>query len=155
MTHPAPHVEFPLTKFNAALRQAQILYASMASSLIAYFVVSRFLPDRAPVANVLTFQMIAFALAIAMVFVSVVIKGVMLRNAPAGVDARLNRLRVVTIVLGAFAEMPAILGFVLVLLTGEDRGFAGLIGVSAYLFIRHFPRRGSWENYVRRGSDIR
>ncbi len=155
MNAPAPHAEFPVEKINQANRQAKILFASMGSSLIAYFVVSRFLPETAPFSNAGMIRIVLFALAATAVFSATLFKPIFLRVVPATPDARLARLRTSAVISAALAEIPAVLGFILVITTGHRTEFYGLLGVSAYLLVRHIPRRDAWENYVRRGNDSR
>jgi hypothetical protein len=50
------------------------------------------------------------------------------------------------------AEVPAIAGLVLVMMGRTRSDFYMLLAISAYMMVRHFPRRGAWEEYVRRGS---
>ena len=59
---------------------------------------------------------------------------------------RLQRAAVVTMVLG---ETPGILGFVLFLLGGYNIDFYILVFVSLFLVFMHFPRRASWEEWLK------
>jgi hypothetical protein len=90
-----------------------------------------------------------------MVFASTVLKGTILRNAPASGDLRLQRLRTASIITAAFAELPAIFGLVLFILGRQSSDFYILLVVSLYMLVRHFPRREQWEAYVRRGGALR
>jgi hypothetical protein len=56
-----------------------------------------------------------------------------------------TRLLQASILTSALCEVPAILGLVIVLLTGSHRDFHYLLFFSLVLFVFHFPRRSSWE----------
>jgi hypothetical protein len=155
MSETAPLAEFPIEKINEANRQAKMLFASMGSSLVGYFVVSRFLPENPAVASGEMIRIVLFVLAGTAVFASTLFKPIYLRTVPAAPEARLARLRTSAILSAALAEMPAVMGVILVFTTGQRTEFYGLLGVSAYLLARHIPKREAWENYVRRGSDSR
>jgi hypothetical protein len=60
--------------------------------------------------------------------------------------ARLGRAAVMTSALG---EIPAVLGFVLFLLTGLSRDFYVLAFVSLFLEFMYFPRLKAWQDIVR------
>ncbi len=60
--------------------------------------------------------------------------------------ARLVRATVMTAALG---ELPAVLGFVLFLLTGFSRDFYILMFVSLFLEFMYFPRLKVWQDTVR------
>jgi hypothetical protein len=155
MNRTAPLSDFPLEKIHEANRQAKILFASMGSSLVAYLIVSRLLPETQPVAGADMLRIALLIAAGAVVFAATVVKGIMLRNAPPSPEARLARLRSTAVMSAAFAELPAVLGFVSVFLAGPSMAFYGLLVVSAYMLARHFPTRDAWELYVRRGDDAR
>lgn len=55
------------------------------------------------------------------------------------------RLFQASILTSALCEIPAILGLVLVLLTGLHRDFHYLLFLSLVLFVFYFPRRSFWE----------
>jgi hypothetical protein len=155
MSETAPLSEFPVEKINEANRQAKMLFLSNGSSLIAFFIVSRFVPQATPGANAEIIRIVLFVLAGTAVFASTLFKPIYLRTVPATPEARLARLRTSAVLSVALAEMPAIMGFILFFFTGQRTEFYGLLVVSAYLFVRHIPQREAWENYVRRGSDSR
>jgi hypothetical protein len=88
------------------------------------------------------------------IFTTTIVKGVLLRSAPADAAGRLARLRSATITALALSEMPAIFGLILVMLGSARGDFYMLLAISGYMMVRHFPRRGAWEEYVRRGSSL-
>lgn len=60
--------------------------------------------------------------------------------------SRLSRTAVITSSLG---ELPAVLGFVLFLLTGFFRDFYALLFVSLFLEFMYFPRLKAWQDFAR------
>lgn len=60
--------------------------------------------------------------------------------------ARLGRAAIMT---AALAEIPAVLGFVLFILTGLPRDFYILVFVSLVLEFMYFPRLKVWQDIVR------
>jgi F0F1-type ATP synthase membrane subunit c/vacuolar-type H+-ATPase subunit K len=60
--------------------------------------------------------------------------------------SRLSRTAVITSALG---ELPAVLGFVLFLLTGFSRDFYLLLFVSLFLEFMYFPRLKVWQDLAR------
>jgi hypothetical protein len=58
---------------------------------------------------------------------------------------RSNRLLQTSILTSTLCEVPAILGLVMVLLTGSHRDFHYLLFLSLVLFVFYFPRRSFWE----------
>jgi hypothetical protein len=155
MTDISPPSEVLLENIHQANRQAKMLFASMGSSLIAYLVVSRFLPETPPMAGAGVIRVVILAVAGVAIFSATVVKGMFLRAAPPTPIARLARLRTAAVMSAAFAELPAVLGCVLFFFTGQRPEFYGLLVVSAYMLVRHFPQRDAWELYVRRGGDSR
>lgn len=60
--------------------------------------------------------------------------------------SRLSRTSVITAALG---ELPAVLGFVLFLMTGFSRDFYLLLCGSLFLEFMYFPRFRVWQDFVR------
>jgi hypothetical protein len=60
--------------------------------------------------------------------------------------SRLDRTAVITSALG---ELPAVLGFILFLLTGYSRDFYPLLFVSLFLEFMYFPRFSVWQDAAR------
>lgn len=69
-----------------------------------------------------------------------------------GLVSRLSRASVVT---SALAEIPAVLGLVLFLLTGLSRDFYPLLFVSLFLEFMYFPRLRVWQDLAGQGSTKR
>lgn len=57
---------------------------------------------------------------------------------------RNTRLLQTSILTSALCEVPAILGLVMVLMTGSHRDFHYLLFLSLVLFVFYFPRRSFW-----------
>jgi hypothetical protein len=159
MIENAPAAEFPLEKINAAHKQTLLIYAGIASSLPVYVLMVELLrhsqPAAQPMAALSLLRIAFFILAGMFVFTSTVIKGMLLRAAPADPVARLGRLRVASIVTAAFAEGPAVLGFALFIIARQRTDFYLLLVVAAYMLVRHLPQQAAWQLYVRRGGDAR
>ncbi|HXV14966.1 MAG TPA: hypothetical protein VEC56_12240 [Candidatus Krumholzibacteria bacterium] len=140
----------------ASYKQTAIVAGAIATSLVMYAIVAEIISRSAttgePPAFLGTLRVALFVVAGAAIFMTTIVKGIMLRNAPADAASRLARLRTATIASMAVAELPATAGFVLVALGSARADFYMLLAISAYMMVRHFPRRGPWDEYVRRGS---
>jgi hypothetical protein len=159
MAETAPVSEFPLEKIHAAHRQTFLITASIAATLPVYAIsveiIRRSQPDAVPMTGVGMLRITFFILAGVFIFTASMLKGVLLRTAPATPEARLARLRGTSIMTAAFAEGPAVLGFALFLITRSRGDFYILLVVAAYLLVRHLPQQAAWDVYVRRGGDAR
>lgn len=149
-------VELLPQRIDTAHRQAVIISAAIGASLLVYLVLvellRRTLPAPSMIPNMQIVRIALFVLAGMMVMSSTVLKGVVLRNAPADAALRLARLRTASILSAALAEVPAMLGLVLFLVGRTTEDFYILGVVSLYMLVRHYPRRDQWENYLRRGG---
>ena len=163
MTEPTPlpgtPLDVPVHKIEIAYRQATIVTGAIAASLIIYAamieVLRRVLPDPEEFASFEMLRIALFAVSGVLVFTSTVLKGSILRNAPASGDLRIQRLRTASIITAAFAEVPVIFGLVLFVFGRQSGDFYILLVVSLYMLVRHFPRKDQWEAYVRRGGAAR
>lgn len=140
----------------AAYKQTATVAGAIAASLLMYAVVSEVLM-RAPTSDGVPaflepLRIALFVIAGVAIFVTTIIKGVMLRNAPADAAARLARLRTATFTALALCELPAISGLILVMVGRNRSDFYMLLAISTYMMVRHFPRRGAWDEYMQRGS---
>ncbi len=148
-------VELTAETIDASYRQATRIAGAIASSLLMYIVVTEVLtrtPAVEPPAFFGTLRIVLFVAAGIAIFATTIIKGIMLRDAPSDPGARLARLRTVTIAGLALCEFPAICGLIIVILCHARADFYMLLAVSAYMMVRHFPRRGPWEEYLRAGD---
>ena len=71
-----------------------------------------------------------------------------------GVSSVLNTLQAMTIICSALAEVVAIAGLMLYLLTGDYQYSWRLGVVSLFLLVYCFPRRGEWERAVAESAKI-
>lgn len=159
MIQAAPADDFPLEKIHAAHRQTRLIVLSIAATLPVYALVAEILnhsmPSPVAVSGISMMRITFFALAGMFIFTATVVKGVLLRTVPPTPEARLARLRGAAIVTAALAEGPAVMGFILFLITRSRSDFYILLVVAAYLLVRHLPMQAAWELYVRRGNDAR
>lgn len=155
-THATSRHDASTEQVAAAYRQAAVTAGAIIASLGIYTIVVegvlRSGTDAAPPAFFATLRIALFVVSGVAIFTSTIVKGLMLRSGPADTAGRLARLRTASVVSMAFAEVPAVCGLVLVLLGRVRTDFYMLLVISLYMMVRHFPRRGGWEEYVRRGS---
>ena len=139
----------------AAFKQTRGIAGAIAASLLMYVVVveilTRTTPMREPPVYFQSLRIALFVVAGVMIFTTTIVKGIMLRDAPADPAGRLARLRTATITGLALSEVPAVSGLVLVALGQARADFYMLLAISVYMMVRHFPRRGLWEEYLQRG----
>ena len=158
MTDPraTPAHDVSTEQVAAAYRQTAITAAAIVASLAMYAVVVEVLmrsgAAAAPPAFFGPLRIALFVVSGIAIFTSTIVKGFMLRNAPTDTAGRVARLRTASLVSIAFAEVPAVSGLVLVLFGRVRADFYMLLVISLYMMVRHFPRRGGWEEYVSRGS---
>lgn len=153
MIEPRDHssADFAATSYKQMLTVA----APIAAALPVYAIIAEVLWRGSavePPAYFGTLRIAFFVIAGVMIFTATIVKGVMLRNAPADPLARLARLRTATLTALAMSEVPAIFGLVLVVIGRARPDFYMLLAISAYMMVRHFPRRGAWQDYLARGS---
>ncbi len=75
---------------------------------------------------------------------------IMRREPDDPLDTLLNRLRIANIVVYAIAEIPAILGLVLFLFTGDRKDFYILGLFSILAMVLYFPKLYHWEVWLQR-----
>lgn len=61
----------------------------------------------------------------------------------------IQKLSRAAIIISVLAEIPALLGFVLFLLTGASRDFYYLLFISLFLEFMYFPRIKTWEEMIK------
>ena len=144
--------------FNAAYKQATTISLAIVAVLPVYVVVAEILARNSPrmelAGTMGTLRIALFLTAGVVIFTTTILKGVLLRSSPPDAAGRLARLRSATITALAMSEVPAVFGLVLVMMGSARADFYMLLAISAYMMVRHFPRRGAWEDYVRRGSSL-
>lgn len=148
--------EVSSAQIEAARRHAVIvagaIVVSLAICVALVEVLRRAVPATEPGSNVAMIRIALFGAAGTIVFMSTVLKALVLRDAPADPSMRISRMRTASIQATAMSEIPAILGLVLFLLGHAAGDFYILAVVSVYMLVRHFPRRDVWEEYVRGGA---
>jgi hypothetical protein len=141
-----------------AHRRAKIHAASMIASLVVFVIAvevihrSSDLLERsvAGPGGFEVLRIVFYVVAIAMVFVTNVLQGLMLKGSKTSDIERLtNKLTAMNIVTSALAETPVILGFVLFVVVGYRTDFYILGFVSLYLMLRHYPYYGQWEKLAK------
>lgn len=139
----------------AAYKQVATVGTGLAAALLVYVVVVEVLSRTPAGGGVPAFlgplRIAVFVIAGIAIFVTTIVKAMMLRNAPADAAGRLARLRTATFAALALCELPALAGLVLVMVGRTRSDFYMLLAISAYMMVRHFPRRGAWDEYMRRG----
>jgi F0F1-type ATP synthase membrane subunit c/vacuolar-type H+-ATPase subunit K len=132
---------------NAALVASLFLYALMAE-----LVKSQLKPFAGLVSGLRlqTLRYLFFGAAVGAV-VLVRLAGRTLHKVTPGEDLHLliPRLSRTTVITSALGELPALLGFVLFLLTGFTRDFYVLLFVSLFLEFMYFPRLSVWQDLAR------
>lgn len=140
---------------RAAHRRVTIIVRAMISSLFVYAIVveaagrTGLVGSRGPASEVV--RLAFYAVAVSTVFISHVLKAFLTRNVRAASEQEaLGRLATATIATAAVAETPAVLGLVLFFVGPYYTDFYFMAVISAYLFVRHYPRYSAWEAFVRR-----
>jgi len=144
-----------------AHRQAALIMYAVMATLLAYVIVvelvHRTRDDTAVQVLPEVARYVLYGVAISMVFLTQIVRALVLRGTPRGdLDAALARLNVASVITGLLAETPALMGLVLFIVWGQYTDFYILFFVSLYLTVRHFPRFGTWESvarYVQTGSE--
>ncbi len=143
----------------AAYQQTAIVAGAMASSLVMYVLVVEVLTRSAAGVEAPAYlgalRVALFVAAGVVIFTATIVKGVMLRNAPADPVVRLTRLRRANLTALALSEVPVVCGLILAVLGRARADFYMLLAISAYMMVRHFPRRGAWDDYLRTGGGAR
>ncbi len=140
-----------------AFRTALFVSASLIAGLFLYAIVIEFVKSRfGPFSGFLAgphppaLRYIFYGAAVGAVLLLRTVTKAMVRPDP-GEDVieygqRLSRASAVT---AALAEIPAVLGFVLFLLSGSARDFYPLLFVSLFLEFMYFPRFSVWLDLVK------
>ena len=155
-TTPADLHDFPVERINAAHRQTMIMTGAIGMTILIYALVvevlRRTLPAPIAPAGIDPVRIALYVFVGIAILGATVVKGVLLGRVPVTGEARLARLRATAIVSAAFAEMLAMIGFILFMIAHRRGDFYVLLVVAVYMLARHFPQREAWESYVRRGN---
>lgn len=126
-----------------------IMYAMMASFafyIIIVEVLNRTTAQPELLPDVDLTRYIFYAFSVAAIFVTQLVKALMLRNlAGANMEKVLGKLQTANILAAGLAQTPAILGLVMYLVWHQYTDFYMLTFVSLYITVRHFPRYAVWQ----------
>jgi hypothetical protein len=78
------------------------------------------------------------------------VRNAILKGAGADREARLNRLKTATMISLAMTEIPAVLGLVSFLLTGNTQELYIMVALSIAAVALYFPKLNHWEVWMRR-----
>jgi hypothetical protein len=94
---------------------------------------------------------IFYGVAVAVVVLIRILSRIQTRATQAGetLPQFIHRLSRGTVMVSTVAELPAVLGFGLFLLTGFSRDFYFLLFVSLFLEFMYFPRIKAWQDQIR------
>jgi len=142
--------------FEAAYRNAAIICGAMAASTVLYALVvtvisvsqapfEGFAPSAQP--SILRTALWTLALVEAGL-IGLVRRALLARSRGEGAAAQARRLITTSVVTAAFAEVPAILGLVLFMLSGLRADFYALLALSLALQAVYFPRFDGWREWA-------
>jgi F0F1-type ATP synthase membrane subunit c/vacuolar-type H+-ATPase subunit K len=146
----------PLTDLKKSFQTTVLVCSAVFVSLFIYAVIVEILKSRlgffsglAPVSETRTLLFVFYGLAIAAVilirFVNLSLTKKKAADSPQMTLQQLSRAAVITAVV---AEIPALLGFVLFLLTGSSKNFYYLLFASLILEFIFFPRLRTWKEIL-------
>jgi hypothetical protein len=135
---------------RAAHRTATLIMYAVMAILVVYTIAVEAIsrtsssPDPAPEPGAIRY--IFYAVAVAMIFLSQVVKATMLRDPSRfSLEEVVKKLTQANIAVAALVEVPVLLGLVSFFMWRETTDYYVLAFVSLYVALRHFPRYGSWE----------
>lgn len=131
---------------------AVLVHAALMGSLLIYLLVVEVVfrgmvvtPAGGPGGAFSSLRYIFYGIAVLMVLIIRRVPAWLKPGADASEPIKSMRLLQASVLTSALCEIPAILGLMIVLLTGSHRDFHYLLFFSLVLFVFHFPRRSSWE----------
>jgi hypothetical protein len=132
---------------NAAVIGTLILYAAVIEVLRGQTAPFQGLSEGS---NVNLIRYALYGIAIINIFIIRILRRGLLRK-PSSDEPKLFRtiLLRASIITAVFCEIPALLGFCLFLMLGSVRDYYQLAGVSFIMVFLHFPRYGSWEDWIK------
>jgi ABC-type antimicrobial peptide transport system permease subunit len=140
--------------FSQRYRTAMVIAAVFLATVFVYMLISYFISPRDPVSGSEIWSKPVFACVIGIGLMVVILRRIMLsqivmgKAVLRGMNAVLDKLMTMTIVCLAVAELVALLGLVLYMLTGDYQYSWRLGIVSIFLILYSFPRRGEWKRAV-------
>lgn len=142
-------------------KTAAIIVVAFCLSVLVYMLVARYVTPNEMLPGSETWQQPVYSAVIVLGVVVVALRRIMLSKmmigtaTQRGVAAVLRHLFTMTIVICALAEIAAIGGLLLYLLTGDYQYSWRLGVVSIFLLIYTFPRRGEWERAVAESANLK
>lgn len=142
-------------------KSAALIVMTFCITVLVYMLVAKLLTPKDPIPGSESWQQPVYSAAIVLGLVVVVLRRFLLSNmmiGPAiqrGVQAILHHLFMVTVVIAVLAEIAAIGGLALYLLTGDFQYSWRLGVVSLFLLVYNFPRRGEWERAVAHSANLK
>jgi hypothetical protein len=132
---------------------AVLIHALLMGSLIIYLLVVEIgfravivTPEGGRAETFPSLRYVFYGIAVLLVLVVRRLPAWLLPGGDAPEPLKSTRLLQASVLTSALCEVPAILGLVIVLLTGSFRDFHYLLFFSLVLFVFHFPRRDYWES---------
>jgi len=144
-------------EWRLVFRTAVFVHVAIVAAVLMYAVILEVLkvtlrpmPRLAAGTNVQVLRYVFYGLAVGAVIAVRLVNRGMLRDRP-GEPFRefLHRLSRTAILTSILCEAPAMLGLVLVFLTGAIRDFYYLLFVSLFLAFMYFPRSRTWTEILR------
>ncbi|MDX2043285.1 MAG: hypothetical protein SF097_18860 [Acidobacteriota bacterium] len=142
-------------------KTAVVIVMGFCISVMVYMLLARILTPKEITPGSESWQQPVYSAAIVLGLVVVVLRRILLSNmmiGPAiqrGVQAILQHLFTVTLVICVLAEIAAIAGLILYFLTGDSQYSWRLSVVSLFLLAYNFPRRGEWERAVAHSANLK
>ena len=142
-------------------KTAVILVMAFGITVLVYVLVARILTPKEIMPGSERWQQPVYSAAIVLGLVVVILRRfllsyMMIRPAiQRGAQATLQHLFMVTMVICVLAEIAAIGGLMLYLLTGDFQYSWRLGIVSLFLFAYNFPRRSEWERAVAHSANLK
>ncbi|HET8578721.1 MAG TPA: hypothetical protein VFO18_16615 [Methylomirabilota bacterium] len=139
-------------------RTAAVISAAMITSVVMYGVVVNLFRITAPgpfegfvrLPEVFTVRVALWGVtAIVLAGIPLVRRALLTRRPGEDPRAGAARLATAAVVTNALAEIPALLGFILVVLNGLYLDFYVLAGLSVLEMLMYFPRSDAWEEWLK------
>ncbi len=86
------------------------------------------------------------------IFLRVLIRALTKKKGNETLSLFVQKLSRAAVVISVVAELPALLGLISFLLTGQSRDFYYLLFVSLFLEFMYFPRKRAWEEMIRNAT---
>lgn len=142
-------------------RTAAIIVGAFCLSVLVYLIVAKFITVNDIKPGTESWQQPAYSAVIVLGVVVVALRRILLSKTvmstatQRGVGAVLQHLLTITVIICALAEIAAIGGLILYLMTGDYQYSWRLGVVSLFLLLYTFPRKGEWEKAVVASANAR